>query len=47
MPGRAVNLTRKFYPILIVLLAGLGLGCQPDLSPPRLRRVLTVSWQSY
>jgi endo-1,4-beta-D-glucanase Y len=47
MPGRAVNLTRKFSLTLIVLLAGLGLGCQPDLSPPRLRRVLTHSWQSY
>jgi endo-1,4-beta-D-glucanase Y len=47
MPGRAMSLIRKFYLILIVLLAGLGLACQPDLSPPRLAWVLTASWQSY
>ncbi len=42
-----MSITRNFYLILFALLAGLGLGCQPDLSPPSLSRVLTASWQSY
>ena len=33
--------------MLLVLLSGLCLACQPDPSKARLERVLTTSWQSY
>ena len=38
---------RKIHLILIVLLSGLSLACQPDPTKARLERVLTASWQSY
>jgi endo-1,4-beta-D-glucanase Y len=38
---------RKSCLILIVLLSGLCLACQPDPSRTRLTQVLTASWQSY
>ena len=38
---------RKIHLILLVLLSGLCLACQPDPSKARLERVLTASWQSY
>ena len=38
---------RKIHLILIVLLSGLCLACQPDPTKARLERVLTASWQSY
>ena len=38
---------RKIHLILLVLLTGLGLACQPDPTKARVERVLTSSWQSY
>lgn len=38
---------RKIHLILIVLLSGLCIACQPDPTKARLERVLTASWQSY
>jgi endoglucanase len=38
---------RQIHLILLVLLSGLCLACQPDPSKARLERVLTASWQSY
>ena len=38
---------RKIHLILLVLLSGLCLACQPDPTKARLERVLTASWQSY
>src|SRR5664279_1124327 len=38
---------RKIHLLLIVLLSGLCLACQPDPTQARLERVLTTSWQSY
>ena len=38
---------RKIHLILLVLLSGLCLACQPDPSKARVERVLTASWQSY
>jgi endoglucanase len=38
---------RKIHLILLVLLSGLTLACQPDPTKARLERVLTTSWQSY
>jgi endo-1,4-beta-D-glucanase Y len=45
-PLPAVSM-RKSCLILIVLLSGLCLACQPDPSRTRLTHVLTASWQSY
>ncbi len=38
---------RKIHLILLVLLSGLCLACQPDPTKARVERVLTASWQSY
>jgi len=38
---------RKIQLILLVLLSGLCLACQPDPTKARVERVLTASWQSY
>jgi endoglucanase len=38
---------RKIQLILIVLLSGLCLACQPDPTRARVETVLTASWQSY
>ena len=38
---------RKIHLILLVLLSGLCLACQPDPTQARLERVLKASWQSY
>ena len=38
---------RRIHLILLVLLSGLCLACQPDPTKARLERVLTASWQSY
>jgi endo-1,4-beta-D-glucanase Y len=38
---------RQVHLILIVLLSGLCLTCQPEPSKGRVERVLTASWQSY
>jgi len=38
---------RKIRLILLVILSGLCLACQPDPAKARLERVLTASWQSY
>jgi endoglucanase len=38
---------RKMYLLLVILLSGLCLACQPDPTKARLERVLTASWQSY
>jgi endoglucanase len=40
-------ITRSIHLILVVLLSGLSLACQPDPWKARLERVLTASWQSY
>jgi endoglucanase len=38
---------RKIHLILLALLFGIGLACQPDPMKTRLEQVLTASWQSY
>jgi endo-1,4-beta-D-glucanase Y len=38
---------RRVHLVLVSLLAGLCLACQPDPSSARLTHVLTTSWQSY
>jgi endo-1,4-beta-D-glucanase Y len=38
---------RKIHLILLVLISGLCLACQPDPTKARLEGVLTASWQSY
>ena len=38
---------RKLHLLLLVLLSGICLACQPDPSKARLETVLTTSWQSY
>ena len=38
---------RKIHLILLVLLSGLCLACQPDPAKARVERALTASWQSY
>ena len=38
---------RRIHLILLVLLSGLCLACQPDPTKARVERVLTASWQSY
>ncbi len=39
--------TKKIHLLLLVLLSGLCLACQPEPSRARLERVLSHSWQSY
>lgn len=46
-PPLPVVIMRKIHLILLVLLSGLGLACQPEPSKTRVERVLTASWQSY
>jgi endoglucanase len=46
-PPMPAVIMRRIHLILIFLLAGLCLACQPDPSKARLTRVLTTSWQSY
>jgi endoglucanase len=45
-PAPAVIMS-TIHLLLIVLLSGLCLACQPDPAKARLERVLTTSWQSY
>jgi endo-1,4-beta-D-glucanase Y len=42
-----MGITRNFNLLLIALVAGFCLACQPEPSKARLARVLTASWQSY
>ena len=46
-PPVPVVIMRKIHLLLLVLLSGLCLACQPDPAKARLERVLTASWQSY
>jgi len=46
-PPVPVVIMRKIHLILLVLLSGLCLACQPDQTRARVERVLTASWQSY
>jgi hypothetical protein len=40
-------LMRKIHLMLVVLLSGICLACQPDPSQSHVERVLAASWQSY
>jgi endo-1,4-beta-D-glucanase Y len=42
-----MKITRRLNFILVILLAGLCLGCQEEPSKASLARVLTASWRSY
>ena len=45
-PVPAVSM-KKIHLILLVLLSGVCLACQPDPAKVRVERALTASWQSY